>query len=326
MPTPTMAMSLPPWKIVMPDIVVTFFALGILAGLARSDLQVPKAAYDTLSILLMLTIGLKGGLALHGNLAWSLVPELLAVALLGALIPLACYPLLRHLVRLDQANSASIAAHYGSVSAGTFAVTLAYLESRGLAAAPQTTLYLVLMELPAIVVAIVLYRRLSRVAGGPAAVLHEAFTSRGVILLAGGVVIGYLYGAERAESVAPLFFTAFKGLLALFLLEMGLCTAKCLRPFPWQHWRLIVFALAAPFALAFAGAAMGHIMGMSAGSALILATLTASASYIAAPAAIRSAIVEADIGLALFVSLGITFPFNVTVGIPLYHRLVQWMG
>src|SRR5690606_10359201 len=103
----------------MPDIVVTFFALGVLAGLARSDLQVPKAAYDTLSILLMLTIGLKGGLALHGNLAWHLVPELLTVAVLGALIPLACYPVLRRLVRLDPANSASIAAHYGSVSAGT---------------------------------------------------------------------------------------------------------------------------------------------------------------------------------------------------------------
>lgn len=310
----------------MPDIVVTFFALGVLAGLARSDLQVPKATYDTLGILLMLTIGLKGGLALHGNLTWSLAPELAGVAILGGLIPLVCYPLLRQLVRLDAANSASIAAHYGSVSAGTFAVVLAYAESRGMEVSPQATLYLVLMELPAIIVAIILYRRLCGGEGKTLSVLHEAFTSRGVILLAGGVIIGYLYGAERAESVAPLFMTAFKGLLALFLLEMGLCTAKCLFPFPKHHWRLIVFALAAPFALAFAGAATGHLLGLSAGTALILATLTASASYIAAPAAIRGAIAEADIGLAMFVSLGITFPLNVTVGIPLYHRLILWMG
>ena len=310
----------------MPDIVVTFFALGVLAGLARSDLQVPKAAYDTLGILLMITIGLKGGLALHGNLTWGLAPELVAVAVLGGLIPLFCYPILRRLARLDPANSASIAAHYGSVSAGTFAVVLAYVESRGLAVSPQAVLYLVLMELPAIIVAIVLYRRLSGGKGDTLGVLHEAFTSRGVVLLAGGVLIGYLYGAERAESVAPLFLTAFKGLLALFLLEMGLCTAKCLFPFPKHHWRLIIFALAAPFVLAFAGAAAGHLLGLPAGSALILATLTASASYIAAPAAIRGAIEEADIGLAMFVSLGITFPLNVTLGIPLYHQLIAGFG
>jgi hypothetical protein len=310
----------------MPDIVVTFFILGIIAGIARSDLQVPKAAYDTLSILLMLTIGLKGGLALHGRLDMALVPQLAAIAILGGLIPLACYPVLRRLVRLDSANSASIAAHYGSVSAGTFAVALAYGQSRGLDIAPEATLYLVLMELPAIIVAIILYRRVSGSRSELPAVLHEAFTSRGVILLAGGVLIGYLYGADGGGSVAPLFLTAFKGLLALFLLEMGLCTARYLFPFPWQHWRLIGFALAAPFVLAFAGAATGHLLGLSEGSALILATLTASASYIAAPAAIRGAIKEADIGLAMFVSLGITFPLNVMVGIPLYHRLIAWMG
>lgn len=310
----------------MPDIIVTFFALGVLAGLARSDLQVPKATYDTLGILLMLTIGLKGGLALHGNLTWSLAPELIGVALLGALIPLACYPVLRRLVLLDQANSASIAAHYGSVSAGTFAVVLAYAESRALPISPQAILYLVLMELPAIVSAILLYRHCTGHGGGTLRILHETLTSRGVILLAGGVLIGYLYGPDGASSIAPLFLTAFKGLLALFLMEMGLCTAKHLFPFPLKRCRLIVFALAGPFALAFAGAALGHLLDLPAGSALILATLTASASYIAAPAAIRGAIENADIGLAMFVSLGITFPLNLTVGIPLYHRLVIWMG
>jgi uncharacterized protein len=310
----------------MPDIIVTFFALGILAGIARSDLEVPKAAYDMLSILLMLTIGLKGGLSLHGKLDWPLVPELLAIMLLGAVIPLLCYPLLRALVKLDQANSASIAAHYGSVSAGTFAVALAYVENKGLQTGAQATLYLVLMELPAIIVAIILYRRLSVKEGSTRAVLHEAFTSRGVVLLAGGVIIGYLYGDIGAESVAPLFINAFKGALALFLLDMGLCTSKYLFPFPWESWRLVLFAVVAPLALGTIGALVATGLGLPIGSGLILATLTASASYIAAPAAIRNAVPEANIGLAMFASLGITFPLNVTIGISLYHGLLRSFG
>ena len=305
------------------DIVVLFFALGIVAGLARSDLEVPKAAYDTLSILLMLTIGLKGGLALHGNLTLALVPELLGIALLGVLIPLACYPVLRRLVRLDAANSASLAAHYGSVSAGTFAVALAYAEAHDLPLSPQTTLYLVLLELPAIVVAILLYRKLQGGAGGTASVLHEALTSRGVVLLTGGVVIGYLYGTDGAASIAPLFLGAFKGLLALFLLEMGLCTSRHLVPLPWQHWRLMAFALAAPLVLSMTGLLLALWLALPLGTALVLATLTASASYIAAPAAIRNAIPEADIGLAMLAALGISFPLNVTLGVPLYHLLLE---
>ncbi len=310
----------------MPDIVVLFFALGIAAGLARSDLEVPKAAYDTLSILLMLTIGLKGGLAMHGNMSLALLPELIGIALLGVLIPLACYPVLRRLIKLNEANSASLAAHYGSVSAGTFAVAIAYAEAHQLPLSPQTTLYLVLLELPAIIVSIFLYRRLTGDGQGSAAIWHEALTSRGVILLAGGVVIGYLYGPEGAKTIAPLFLHAFKALLALFLLDMGLCTAKHLYPLPLQHWRLICFALLAPLVLSLTGMVAGLALSLPLGSALVLATLTASASYIAAPAAVRNAIKEADIGLAMFAALGLTFPLNVTLGIPLYHAALKWLS
>jgi uncharacterized protein len=310
----------------MPDIVVAFFLLGVAAGLAKSDLAVPKAAYDTLSILLMLTLGLKGGLALHGQLSWSLAGEGAAILALGAAIPLLLYPLLRHWVRLSGANSASIAAHYGSASAGTFAVALAFAESHQLTIAPQTTLYLVLLELPAIVVAIMLYKRVSGSAGSAAALWHEALTSRGVLLLAGGVVIGYCYGPTGSQDVASLFLAAFKALLALFLLEMGLCVSKHLYPVPLQHWRLMLFALLMPMALSTLGIGLGVLFSMSAGTTLILASLTASASYIAAPAAIRSAIKEADIGMAIFAALGVTFPFNVLVGIPLYYQLMQALG
>ncbi len=309
----------------MPDIVVMFFVLGLVAGLLRSDLAIPKAAYDTLSLLLMLTIGLKGGMALHGALNWSLLLELLAVASLGAVIPLLLLPLLRKVVGINLADSASLAAHYGSVSAGTFAVVIAYADSQQLPVGAQTTLYLVMLELPAILVALALYRRLGRQAassGQHASLWHETFTNRGVVLLTGGVLIGWLYGPLQGAAVTELFTGAFKGVLALFLLDMGLTAAETLRPVPWKKWRLLLFAVLAPLALAGLGLAAGHALGLPDGSLLVLATLTASASYIAAPAAIRTAIPEADIGLAMLLALGITFPFNVIVGIPLYHAWI----
>ncbi len=310
----------------MPDIVIMFFLLGVLAGLAKSDLKVPQAAYDTLSILLMLTLGLKGGLALHGQLHWQLVPEVVAVILIGIAIPLLLYPILRTLICLNAANSASIAAHYGSASAGTFAVALAYAEANNLAISPQTTLYLVLLELPAIVVAILLHKKATGSSGSMAGIWHEALTSRGVLLLAGGVVIGYCYGPEGSKDIAPLFLGAFKALLALFLLEMGRCASQYLTPIPIQHWRLMLFGLIAPFVLSLVGIATGIALDLPEGTTLILASLTASASYIAAPAAIRAAIKDADVGLAIFAALGVTFPLNVLMGIPVYFEIMQWLA
>ncbi|QJQ94650.1 MULTISPECIES: sodium-dependent bicarbonate transport family permease [Halomonadaceae] len=311
----------------MPDIVVMFFLLGLVAGVVKSDLNIPKAAYDTLSLLLMLTIGLKGGMALYGNLGWSLVPELLAVAALGAVIPLVLMPILRRLVRLSPADSASIAAHYGSVSAGTFAVALAFAESRALPIGAEVTLYLVMMELPAIMVSIALYRRYRGSDSSEAmqGIWHETLTNRGVILLAGGAVIGALYGPLEGANVTELFMGAFHAVLALFLLQMGLTAAETLRPIPWHHWRLLSFALIAPPILALAGLFTGLALGLPEGSLLILTALAASASYIAAPAAMRAAIPEANIGLAMLAALGFTFPLNVIVGIPLYHQVIGWL-
>lgn len=310
----------------MPDIVVMFFLLGLIAGLVRSDLKVPKAAYDTMSLLLMLTIGLKGGMALHGNLHWQLVPELLVVGAIGAVIPLILFPLLSKVVRLSLADSASIAAHYGSVSAGTFAVALAYIEANQLETSAQVTLYLVLLELPAIVVGLLLYRRYAKTKTGGDSMTnlwHESFTNRGVILLLGGVIIGFMYGYQSGAEVTELFTGAFKAVLAIFLLEMGLVAAETLRPLPIQHWRLLVFAFIAPSILALVGIAAGIFLGLSEGTIVILASLLASASYIAAPAAIKSSIKEADIGLAMLASLGITFPFNVILGISFYHQIIN---
>lgn len=325
----------------MPDIVVMFFVLGLVAGLLKSDLKIPKAAYDTLSLLLMLTIGLKGGMALYGSLEWQLVIELLAIASLGALIPLIVIPVLLHLAKADRANAASLAAHYGSVSAGTFAVALAYVETMELAFEPQVTLYLVMLELPAILVALAFYRRKQTTVSlcdknslpsksSPSKLWHETFTNRGVVLLVGGVIIGFMYGPSEGAAVTELFTHAFKAVLALFLLEMGLTAADTLSPLPWKKWRLLAFALIAPACLSLIGLTAGIALELSTGSVVILASLTASASYIAAPAAIKTAIPKADIGLAMLMSLAITFPFNAIIGIPLYHfayqQIVSYLG
>ena len=307
----------------MRDIVIAFFALGLCAGLVKSDLKVPASIYDTLAILLMLVLGLKGGAALHGNLHAALLPELLAVAALGVLLPVLCYPVLRRLVCLNQDDAASVAAHYGSVSAGTFAVVLALAELSGLPLAPQTTLYLVMLELPAIVVMLLWQRRASGRRDG-ARVLREAFTSRGVLLLGGGVLIGYWYGPAGLAPLQPVLIDGFKTMLSLYLLEMGLCTARAFSPSPLRHWRLALFAALAPFVLAWSGIALALALGLPQGSALVLATLAASASYIAAPAAIRAAIPQADLGMATLATLGITFPLNVMLGVPIYQHWVAW--
>jgi hypothetical protein len=160
-------------------------------------------------------------------------------------------------------------------------------------------------------------------ANSKSGILREALTSRGVLLLGGGVLIGYLYGPVGLATLKPVLLDGFNTMLALFLLEMGLCTAKVCSPLPLKHWRLMVFAAAMPFALAWVGIAAALALHLPAGSALVLAGLTASASYIAAPAAIRAAIPDAKIGLAMLAALGITFPINVFIGLPLYRQWVE---
>ncbi len=306
----------------MPDIVIAFFLFGLVAGLVKSDLKVPQSIYETLSILLMLVLGLKGGMALHGQAHSGMLTDLLVVATLGFIIPLLAYPVLRYLIKLSNSDSVSIAAHYGSVSAGTFAVVLAIAEKSGMPLLPETTLYLVMLELPAIVIMLGLYGALKG-QGKQAQIWREALTSRGVLLLGGGVLIGYLYGPEGLEPIAPALIGGFKTMLALFLLEMGLCTAKVCNPLPLKHWRLMLFAALAPFALGGLGLAFGLMLDLPSGSLLVLTTLAASASYIAAPAAVRASIPDANIGLAMLASLGITFPVNVLIAIPVYQHWVE---
>ncbi|RUO26903.1 sodium-dependent bicarbonate transport family permease [Aliidiomarina minuta] len=310
----------------MPDIVIAFFVLGLIAGIVKSDLKMPGQIYEILTILLMLSIGIKGGLALHSDSQSIIWGQLLAIMSLGFIIPFALLPILNKIIKLPTADAISLAAHYGSVSAGTFAVAWALAESYQLPISADATLYLVILELPAIILMLAFYHWRTSNGGEGAkmsAIWHEAFTSRGVILLMGGVAIGWLYGPEGLGAIKTLVIDGFTLLLALFLLEMGLTTARICRPLPREHWRLILFAALAPLIMIWPGILLGVFLNLPVGSILILGALSASASYIAAPAAIRAAIPEANISKAMLAALGVTFPLNVILYIPVAAHLLS---
>ena len=295
--------------------VVLFFVLGAAAGLLRSDLKLPAALYETLAIYLLLAIGLKGGAELARHSLATVLPQALAAVAVAAVIPLLAFPVLRGLGKMSRADAASIAAHYGSVSVVTFAVGSAYLTRLAQPFEGYMAVFLALLEFPALLIGVALARR----AEGPTAwgeLLREVFLGKSVFLLLGGLAIGWIAGPEGIKSIAPLFFDLFKGVLALFLLEMGLVTAGRFGPF------LVAFAVVTPLLSGALGAATGWLIGLSPGGTMLLATLYASASYIAAPAAMRITVPEANPALSIGASLGITFPFNLLVGIPVYH----WMA
>jgi len=302
------------------DPVIWFFVLGVAAGAARADLRLPGAIYEFVSTVLLLAIGLKGGVELARDTGALPVTELGSILLLGFVLPLPAFAIAHYVGRLDRADAASLAAHYGSVSVGTFAVVVSYLATRGITFEARAPVWVVLLEVPAILAGILLARGLS----GDVAWRHlmrELFLGRSIVLLLGGLAIGWLAGPEGSGSIEPLFFDLFKGILALFLLEMGLIAAAQL-PTLRQHGLFIVlFGVAVPVAFAFVGAGLGHVLGLSPGGITVLATLAASASYIAAPAAIRTAVPEANPALSLTAALAVTFPFNIVVGIPLYERI-----
>ncbi len=304
------------------DPVILFFALGLLAGLARSDLRLPAAIYDFLTVVLLLAIGLKGGVELARQPAAALLLPSLAVIAMGLVLPLLAYAWLR--LGLARVDAAAIAGHYGSVSVGTFAVAVAFVQAQGLAFEGYLALFVVLLEVPAIVVGIVLARGLA--AGTRWGELAgEVLLGKSIVLLLGGLAIGWIAGEDGLAPMSGLFVDLFKGFLALFLLEMGLITAARAGDLRRSGLFLMAFAVLFPLGSAVVGATLGWLLGLSVGGTMLLATLAASASYIAAPAAFRLAVPQANPALSLAASLGITFPFNVLVGLPLYLGLARWL-
>ena len=310
----------------MIDVVILFFILGLTAGLLRSELKLPAALYDSLTLVLLLTIGLKGGEGLAKQALWPLLPQLGTVILLGVAQTLIAFAILRVAGRLGKADAAATAAHYGSVSVATFAVGTNWLTIRNIAFEPQLTIFLTVMEVPAIIVGIVLVRGLSRNTDWRS-LAHESFLGKGVTLLMGGMAIGWIVGPVGLEPIKELFFDLFKGALALFLLEMGLIVANQVGELRRRGLFIVAFGLLMPLLSAMLGMGFGLAMGLSVGGLTLLATLAASASYIAVPATMRLAVPEANPALSLAAVIGVTFPFNILVGIPLYHWLaVQFAG
>ena len=306
---------------------VLAFALGLFATLVKSDLRFPDELYTALTIYLLFAIGLKGGMKLDGLSIGVVGGPLVAAVALSALIPVWCFFLLKKLVQLDAANAGAIAAHYGSVSAVTFSAVLAFLEIGKVPVEGFMPALLAVMEAPAIIVAIFLAMRTCRAGssrpGEMKRLLHDLLTGKGILLLLGGLVIGLLCGKKGFEQVAPLFDAPFKGVLTLFLLEVGLVTGRRLHDLKSAGWKLVAFALSMPVLHGLLGAMVGKWCGLGLGGATVLATLAASASYIAAPAAVRIALPQASPALYLTSSLAITFPFNIVLGIPLYHAFAK---
>jgi hypothetical protein len=312
------------------DPLVLFFVLGVLARLARSDLKLPEALYETLSIYLLLAIGLKGGVELAKHSIASLSGQALAAVMMGIALPFVAYPVLRVFGGLQRADAASIAGHYGSVSVVTFAVGISYLTKREVGYEPYMPLFVALLEVPGIAMGILLARLFSAPTQRHASfrwgtLAHEIVLGKSMVLLMGGLAIGWIAGPAGIDPMKGLFFDLFKGVLALFLLEMGLVAASRLGDFRSHGRFLVPFAIAIPLAFGFIGLNVGKLTGLGLGGATLLATLAASASYIAAPAAMRIAIPEANPTLSIGCALGITFPFNVTLGIPCYHLMAQWL-
>lgn len=312
------------------DPAVLCFVLGLLGGLSGSDLRLPRALYETLSVYLLLSIGLKGGAELaHSSLGEILLPVVGTLGL-GLVIPLIAFAILRRIGRFGRPDSAAIAAHYGSVSAVTFAVVLEHLRQSGAVFEEYSAVLLVVLEVPAIGVGILLARYGRE--GDPVVlkvVARELLLGKSIFLLLGGLVIGTIARPEGLLTISPVFFDLFKGALALFLLEMGLVASQRLVEVRSVGPFLLAFGVIMPLISATLGIAVAQVVGLSVGGSTILATLAASASYIAAPAAMRIAVPEANPALYLTASLGITFPFNLIVGIPLYDwasRMVNQLG
>jgi hypothetical protein len=304
------------------DPIILFFIFGVVAGALRSELRLPSQIYDFVTILLLLAIGLKGGIELAKQPFLTLLPQISAVAAIGFILPILAFPILLYLGRFKRADAASIAAHYGSVSVGTFAVAVAYMNSKNIPFEEYMALFVVVLEIPAILIGIILARGMSRKTQW-GKVAHEVLLGKGVMLMLGGLIIGWVVGPDGIVSIKPLFFDLFKGILALFLLEMGLITAVQLSSLKKYGIFLVVFGIVMPVMSAVIGAFIGWSLDLSVGGTAMLAILTASSSYIAVPAAMRISVPEASPTLSLTASLGITFPFNILLGIPLYYYFAQ---
>nr|WP_298927925.1 sodium-dependent bicarbonate transport family permease [uncultured Erythrobacter sp.] len=310
--------------------VVLFFVLGLLAAFARSDLAIPEAIAKAMSLYLMAAIGIKGGVAVaKSGIDGTVLSALGAGIVAGFLLPFFAYAVLKTFGRLDRINSGAVAAHYGSISVVTFVTAVEILTGQAREPGGYMVAVMAAMEAPAILSGLLLARGLgSSEDGGQTTgeMFHEVFTNSSIVLLLGAFAIGMIGGPEGFEPVSPFFEAGFKGVLCIFLLDMGLIAARRMMDSRSITWRLTAIAIFLPLVNGAIGAALGIGIGLDSGSAAALGVLCASASYIAVPAAMRLALPEADPGIYLTMSLSITFPFNVLINIGIISAFAAFLA
>ena len=311
---------------------ILFFIFGIFAGLVKSNLEIPQPISRFLSLYLLMALGLKGGFALNKS---GFTPEIvislgLAITLAIA-IPLLGYNLLKH--KLNKLDAAAIAATYGSISAVTFITTTQVLDQGGISYGGHMAAAMALMESPAIIIAIVLANRIRQQRSGTTTaqtslgkVLHESFTDGGQLLLLGSLVVGLISGDSGHKVMAPFSIDLFKGLLAFFLLDMGLVAARSIGELKGKPPITLVYAFIAPPLHAMIALGLCHLFHVPLGDTILLMILAASASYIAVPAVLRHAMPEVNPALYMGMSLGITFPLNIILGIPVYSAIANYFA
>ena len=305
---------------------VLFFVLGALAAAARSDLSVPETIAKGMSLYLMAAIGLKGGVEVaRSGVGTELVTALVAGLVLSAAIPFLGAPVRARFGGLDRTNTGAVAAHYGSVSVVTFVTASQVYGDTGFAIAGFMVAVLAMMETPAILSGLFIARR-EKGAAFSSELLREVMFNGSVVLLLGSFAIGMLIGEGGFEPISPLFRAGFTGVLCLFLLDMGLIAMRRILQTRSLTLRLAMLAIAFPIVNGTIGVLAGTAIGLDAPSAAALGILAASASYIAVPAAMRLSLPQADAGLYLAMSLGVTFPFNIVLGIPLFRWMAETTG
>ncbi|HSV88189.1 MAG TPA: sodium-dependent bicarbonate transport family permease [Bacteroidales bacterium] len=304
---------------------ILFFALGVFAALLKSDLKIPDAAGTILSVIILASIGLRAGVAVHAVGISNVILPAAAAILVGVFIVLVVFNILKKLTKIDSANAASIAGHYGAVSSVTLAVSILFLDNLKVHYEPFVPALYPFMDTAALLTAVVLSRisvsskkTTDQVSYGH--LLRDTVVSKGPLLLLGCFVIGFINGEAGTTRIMPVFDVMFPGLLAVFMLDVGLIAGARLYQLLTVDKKVFIIGLLLPPIHGIIGVIVASLIGLSPGGATIFAAIAGGASYISAPAVMRAAVPDANPSLSLAMALGLAFPFNVTIGIPIYYQ------
>jgi hypothetical protein len=307
------------------SVAVLVFILGFIGARFKSDLRIPESIYQLISIYLLLGIGLKGGHALKDVSFQEIIKPSLATLIVGSLIPFLVFYVLKTIKYLSVSQRGALAAHYGSTSLVTFSAAVLYLENNSIFFEGYSTALLTIMEVPGLVVGIYLASKKYKKNISWGKTFQEILLGKTVLLLVGGLFVGFLATDNGYQKVSPFFVDLLNGFLVLFLLQLGYIAGNQLNEVFKAGYGLVLFAIIFPIFAGLIGAFAGSLAGMSYGGTALLAVLSASASYIAAPAAVSIALPKEKLGLALTCSIGITFPFNLVFGIPIYLAMADFL-